>query len=731
MSDTTVKQTAMMVEELLMQRSTYKALVTKSSRTLSCLIKEGDINLIKKHGVMMKAWFHSFDDVCESYLEMLTDETDITDAESYYDAVYDDYMDQLDSLNYAMDSFTMQAPAVVQRTDSNTTLSTMSPIINLPKMVREQETKSPIQPVQSVVQSNETVLINTHNCTCQPLPSQQVQEDINNNVNVSYKQYLTNPTDARFQFEEVSVDTIMQLISKLKSKDTKGHDLISNNLLKAIKHEIVKPLTFIINQSLKTGTFPDRLKVARVRPLFKKGDNQLITNYRPISILPSLSKIFEKVMHMQLTYYLESNSLMATTQYGYRSGHSTELASLELVDRIYGHLENNDIPCAVFCDLSKAFDCLSHPILLGKLEYYGIRGIPLQLIKSYLQNRTQFVQINSTMSTTTSINIGIPQGSVLGPLFFNICINDIKNCTNKFDIVSYADDTTLISTIDSFTSPNTNISDNINSELENVNKWLAAQKLCLNVLKTKYMMFHTPQKRIPELHLSINNIDIEKVDSFNFLGLVLDTHLKWNFHVRKVANKLTHINWILSKLKHIFPQKILKTIYSSLIESHINYCLVLWGTNYDRIFKLQKKAVRTISLAHYKSHTSPLFKSLGILNIKDMYNIGLLKLYFKIKNGTIPLYFHNFLVTENVPVEPQRYNFRHERRVIIPIPPREYQKRNTKYQLRQLVLSTENCILQRVEHYSIHSFVNYCRQYYLNNYRINCDIENCYSCNYH
>ena len=165
----------MMVEELLMQRSTYKALVTKSSRTLSCLIKEGDINLIKKHGVMMKAWFHSFDDVCETYLEMLTDETDITDAESYYDAVYDDYMDQLDSLNYAMDSFTMQAPAVVQRTDSNTTLSTMSPI-NLPKMVREQETKSPIQPVQSVVQNNETVLINTHNCTCQPLPSQQVQE---------------------------------------------------------------------------------------------------------------------------------------------------------------------------------------------------------------------------------------------------------------------------------------------------------------------------------------------------------------------------------------------------------------------------------------------------------------------------------------------------------------------------------------------------------------------------
>ena len=208
--------------------------------------------------------------------------------------------------------------------------------------------------------------------------------------------------------------------------------------MKAIKHEIVKPLTFIINQSLKTGIFPDRLKVARVRPLLKKGENQLITNYRPISILPSLSKIFEKIMHIQLTYHLESNTLMATTQYGYRSGHLTELALLKFVDRIYGHLENNDIPCVVFCDHSKAFDCLSHPILLDKLEYYGIRGIPLQLIKRYLQNRIQFVQFNSTMSTTTSINVGIPQGSLLGPLFFNICIHDIKNCTYKFDIVSYA-----------------------------------------------------------------------------------------------------------------------------------------------------------------------------------------------------------------------------------------------------------------------------------------------------
>ena len=162
----------MTVEELLRQRSTYKALVTKSSCMLSHLISEGDVNRIQKHGVMMKAWFHSFDEAGESYLETLTDDTDISAAESYYDAIYDDYMDQLDSLNYAMDSLTMKAPAIVQRTDSNPTLSTMSHIINLPPMVCEQETKPPIHPVKLDVQDNETVLpMSSHQCIGQLTPN--------------------------------------------------------------------------------------------------------------------------------------------------------------------------------------------------------------------------------------------------------------------------------------------------------------------------------------------------------------------------------------------------------------------------------------------------------------------------------------------------------------------------------------------------------------------------------
>ncbi len=563
-----------------------------------------------------------------------------------------------------------------------------------------------------------------------------IGQDVANNLTKnsdnypSYRDFLNDTQETDFKFDYVTEKTVIQLISNLKNTNTKDHDQISNKLLRTIKNEIAKPLTYIINQSLASGIFPDRLKLARVRPLFKKGDKQLITNYRPISILPVFSKIFERVVHTQLTNYFEDNDLFTKSQYGYRRGHSTELASLELTDRLYKHLGNDQVPFAIFLDLSKAFDTLNHTILLDKLEHYGIRGIAKKLLQSYLCNRTQFVQIKDTKSTIITLNIGVPQGSVLGPLLFNIYINDMKQSTNKFDCIHYADDTTLISTINYFSKSKKDISAAIDEELSKVNAWLLAQKLCLNISKTRCMLFHMPQKKVPPLTLSINNIAIENVKVFNYLGLMLDTNLKWNPHVQKVGNKISQINGVINKLKFEFPQRVLIMIYNSLIESHVNYCLILWGTNYDRIYKLQKKAVRSITLSHFKAHTSPIFKMLGLLDIRDMYKLNLLKLYYKLRKSIVPSYFNHLLddvtqLNNNMPV---KYNLRHKR-VNIPIVPREFLKRNTQYQLLELVSKFDKGLLQRAEHYSMKSYVLWLKQHFLSQYNVTCDIENCYVCN--
>ena len=178
---------------------------------------------------------------------------------------------------------------------------------------------------------------------------------------------------------------------------------------------------------LETGVFPDKLKVAKVIPLFKKGDPTLLTNYRPISLLLSLSKIFEKVIYQQLYAYFENSNLFFKGQYGFRKGHSTEMASLELVDRILSFMDNGDTPIGIFLDLSKAFDTLNHNILLHKLKHYVLSKNSTGLIKNYLENRTQYVNFDNVDSDHQKISTGVPQGSILGPLLFLIYVNDRHN----------------------------------------------------------------------------------------------------------------------------------------------------------------------------------------------------------------------------------------------------------------------------------------------------------------
>ena len=244
--------------------------------------------------------------------------------------------------------------------------------------------------------------------------------------------------------------------------------------MKKISPIILTPLTTIINQSLSTGIFPDQLKIAKVIPLYKKDDQYILDNYRPISLLPSLSKVFEKTVFLQLYEYLDKNKLLYKSQYGFRSLHSTEMASLEIIDIILKDLDKGKIPIGIFLDLSKAFDTLDHKILLNKLKYYGVKDTELLWFHSYLTNRFQFVNINDIQSSRLSVSTGVPQGSVLGPLLFIIYMNDIHQASTKFHAILFADDTNLTSTLCSFDVnlanqlDVTNLSKNINKELKEV-----------------------------------------------------------------------------------------------------------------------------------------------------------------------------------------------------------------------------------------------------------------------
>ena len=292
---------------------------------------------------------------------------------------------------------------------------------------------------------------------------------------VASKKYLTKKIDCSFVFRPIDENLVTKTISNLKSSHSRGHDQLSNMVVKLISSHIGKSLTLSINQSLYTGIFSDSMKIAKVVPIFKKEDTSLMNNYRPISVLPALSKVFEKVIRRQITEYFNTNNLFPPQQYGLRSNLSNGIATLNLMDRNIEKMNLNFTPVNIFIDLSKAFDTIIYHILISKLKYYGFDSTTLNLLRSYLDKKMQYVQIGETESQKLPTEIGVPRGSILGPLLFNIFINDLISSGYVFDLVMYADDTTLVSTLEAFgdRSDPENIQRNINSELAKIYEWLS------------------------------------------------------------------------------------------------------------------------------------------------------------------------------------------------------------------------------------------------------------------
>ena len=261
---------------------------------------------------------------------------------------------------------------------------------------------------------------------------------------------------------------------------------------------VSEPLTHIINLSIQHVIVPDEMKIARVIPIFKSDDQSLFTNYRPISVLPSFSKFFERVIYNRLMQYLMNFNILCSNQYGFRKNHSTALALIDLHDKISTAFDRGEFSVGIFLDLSKAFDTVNHVILFDKLEHYGIRGLALDRIRSYFSNRKQYVEHNDHRLLTNEISCRVPQGSILRPLFFLLYIN-------LLNLILFADDTNVF-----MSNKDLNyLSDMLNLEMDKLSIWFKAKKLSLNLKNTKFMFFQPRQKRpICNVQISIDNQNI-------------------------------------------------------------------------------------------------------------------------------------------------------------------------------------------------------------------------------
>ena len=453
------------------------------------------------------------------------------------------------------------------------------------------------------------------------------------NLNTTDKPKNTNKSIQSIFMNPVNNREILNIVKNMKNKLSSGPDDISPKIIKATILPILNPITHIINESLLYGTVPDAMKLAKVIPIYKNNDANQLINYRPISMLSTFSKILERAVHNRVSNFLQSHNLLYKSQYGFRTNHSTEQALIEIQNTVIQNFKSNKITAGIFLDLSKAFDCIDHTILLTKLENYGIRGTSLKWFESYLGNRYQYVVLNKTQSQTVSIDTGVPQGTILEPLLFLIYMNDLL--TNSGSLISFADDATLLYSNNNLKMLETTM----NQNLIQISNWLTYNKLNLNITKTKLLIFHKEAKQQNNINLNvhINNTKIEQSLETNFLGVTLQNNLKWNIHTNKIGNRLSQTNYFINKIKHRVSCQILTLIYNTLVLPHLNYGIMSWikpnSTETKRLNTIQKKIIRNVKCAKYNSHTDPLFKQLRLLKLEDIFKLKGSLMYLKITTG--------------------------------------------------------------------------------------------------
>jgi hypothetical protein len=405
---------------------------------------------------------------------------------------------------------------------------------------------------------------------------------------------------------------------------------------------------------------PVQLKIAKVVPIHKSGDKSKMDNYRPISLLSNFSKILEKIVATRLMDHLEINELLSESQFGFRKKHSTLHPLVHFMNFVTNAFNKKEHALAIFCDLRKAFDTVDHSILLKKLHKLGIRGLELKWFENYLQDRKQFVTINGVSSDLLCILLGVPQGSILGPLLFLIYINDLPQCSKLCSFL-FADDTTLLASNENLD----NLIADVNAEFRKVVYYFRAHRLVLHPDKTTFMVFSSSNVNSNDFSIYIDNNNYHDVYDANlkapinctnnlpspkvkFLGVLIDPNLNFRTHIKSISAKIASSLFHLRAAKNVLSSKALTTLYYSLIHSHLIYAIQIWSCTSPSIVNelvvKQKMAIRIIHSVAYNAHTESLFKSSSILPLPLLIDYFKLQFMYLYTFKHLPASFNNIWI---------------------------------------------------------------------------------------
>ena len=501
--------------------------------------------------------------------------------------------------------------------------------------------QTPVIKVDDNTIFDEAAIANAFNTFFTSIPDRLHSQIPNSDRN--YDNLIPMQPDSAY-FADSESSEVYNIISGLKNKNS-STDNITIKILKLISKPISQVLSFLFNKCLIAGTYPSLFKKAKVTPVYKKGSGSTleVNHYRPISILPTLNKIFEKLTYSRINAFLSSKNIISPNQYGFRTNSSTQHATLKLLSHIVPAFTSKHFNITVFIDFSKAFDTIIYELLLAKLYRYGFRGVPYDFIKSYLSERSQYVKIGEKLSSELLISHGVPQGSCLGPLLFNIYTNDLIYLSLTSQVIQYADDTALTLTLPSLLD----VSYHINNDLKLIVDWCAFNKLAVNVGKTQAMLF-TPctLNNFPNIHLG--NTLVQYVPDYKYLGILIDKNLKFKSHISSLCGKLARVVGISYSIGKLLNVQAALSVYFSLAYSHISYMIAAWGnsgiTRIGEVQIQQNKIIRNLFQHHFPNlHTAEIFTRLNLLKVNDIYRLELGKLMFKTINSNSYPFINNIL----------------------------------------------------------------------------------------